>query len=41
MGHRHAPLTPTGTLRMCQRNETASPSGHIADHFNVSRPTDE
>lgn len=39
MSHRNAPLTPTGRLRMCQRIEAGFPVAHVAEHFNVSRPT--
>lgn len=39
MSHRNVPLTPTGRLRLCQRIEAGFPVAHVAEHFNVSRPT--
>ena len=37
MGHRNAPLTPTGRLLMCQRIEAGEPIAHVADAMNISR----
>jgi transposase len=40
MTHRHAPLTPTGRLRMVHRHlEDGIPKAHVAAEFRVRRPT--
>ncbi|WP_256386036.1 helix-turn-helix domain-containing protein [Micrococcus sp. HSID17245] len=40
MTHAHAPLTPTGRLRMVQRHlNDGIPPAHVAAEFRVSRPT--
>ena len=40
MTHAHAPLTPTGRLRMVQRHlNDGIPQAHVAAEFRVARPT--